>query len=210
MSVVFDLDGTLIDTQKAVKMSYAYFGVRMPDEAWGKPWMEWLPEAAGSFHQACLVHAAKNEIYPNMIHKYAKRLPPSDLAVHLIKNGVRVRVLTGASPEGAKASLDFLGLMKIVKIIGTGANSDQKLKKLSSEGKSSWNEMAKKKEPVFYIDDDIRMIEKIEKIKKAKWRTRSVFPFHYTPETYSEIERKVLEQWMLSSLPPGETSDSRG
>jgi phosphoglycolate phosphatase-like HAD superfamily hydrolase len=192
MSVVFDLDGTLADTRKAVEMSYSYFGVRMPKDAWGKPWQEWLPDAAGSFKDACLIHVAKNEIYPKMINRYARRLPPADLAFKLFENNIPIQVLTGASEDATISVLNFLQLTGMIKVLGTGMTFEQKNKKIYAAWMSSCIAWNGRQEPMIYIDDDLNMVNHVN----SRGR-KDLFAFHYTDENFPNILKKVHETWTL-------------
>ena len=59
MTYLFDLDGTLVNTRLAVKEAYRQVGIEMPDDAWGKPWTEWLNNK--------FAHDAKAKIYPDVL-----------------------------------------------------------------------------------------------------------------------------------------------
>lgn len=85
---IFDLDGTLIDTKRAVQEAYRAAGVEMPESAWGLSAKEWLDDQTGE------IHKRKNQFYPGMLAQFAKPMPLLGFA---IKN--QSTIITGASPE---------------------------------------------------------------------------------------------------------------
>lgn len=93
---VFDLDGTLVDTRRAVLDAYGRAGVNMPEDAWGLPWQDWLitPEGRPDFAR----HALKNAAYPDCVARLARRL---DLLEFAVSN--RCPILTGASRPAVEA-----------------------------------------------------------------------------------------------------------
>lgn len=86
---VFDLDGTLVNTQESVRQAYLKAGITMPNDAWGTPWFDWCPRN---------VHELKNLHYPEMLNRYATTLPLFDVAV-----GTNAPVITGASANAVTA-----------------------------------------------------------------------------------------------------------
>lgn len=64
-----DVDGTIIDSRALVRRAYAEVGVDMPDDAWGRPWNEWLIELVGSARGADLIHNAKIYAYERLLHR---------------------------------------------------------------------------------------------------------------------------------------------
>lgn len=98
MRICTDLDGTLLDNRCAVERAYRVVGA--PDPMFGYPGGEELAP----------YRAKKNAIYPNMLRKYARPLPLNHLLLYLVRvTGMTVHILTSASTEGARCSLDFLG-----------------------------------------------------------------------------------------------------
>lgn len=91
MKYVFDLDGTLVDTRRAVFEAYKMAGAIMPDDAWGKPAREWLPQLVGE-KRAEAVHHLKVVAYPAMLVQYVKPLPLLGYALH-----TESPIITGAS-----------------------------------------------------------------------------------------------------------------
>lgn len=86
---VFDLDGTLVDTRKAVEEAYHLAGVHMPPEMWGRPWQQWLNNAR--------VHSLKNKLYHQTLRQYGVKLPLLEVALQL-----DAPVLTGASSAAVR------------------------------------------------------------------------------------------------------------
>jgi hypothetical protein len=103
MTYAFDLDGTLIDTKEAVVQAYRIAGVEMPEDAWGKPWHEWLKDET--------IHHKKNEVYPDMLKQFASVLPLFTIALRL-----NAPVITGASNEAVIAIQSVFGSLNIVGI----------------------------------------------------------------------------------------------
>ena len=99
----FDLDGTLVHTKLAVVASYAHVGIIMPDDAWGKPWHEWLLTADGRPDHAS--HARKNDVYANYLGHLAR---PTGLLNFAVSN--RCPVLTGASTAAVDAIRERFGI----------------------------------------------------------------------------------------------------
>ena len=78
-----DMDGTLIDSQKAVIESYKSVGVHNAEENFGKPWQEWCPEDK---------HEAKKKVYEMKLLEFGKRTAFCSDIISL-----RPLILTGAS-----------------------------------------------------------------------------------------------------------------
>jgi hypothetical protein len=99
MLYAFDLDGTLADTREAVTIAYRSVGVEPPPDFFGKPWREWLTDAA--------LHEAKNQVYREIAPHYIKPTP----LVKLFKltGGM---IITGASAEAANVVLRALHLSR--------------------------------------------------------------------------------------------------
>lgn len=126
MEWVFDLDGTLIDSQEAVRRAYEAAGVRMPPEAWGKPWREWLGDEAA--------HRRKEALYPEFLRQYAR-----PKALYRTAQRLRAPVLTGASGAAAKAVQEAFGPLSVA------------LAGATAEAKGRW--LAARAAGGFYVDD---------------------------------------------------------
>jgi len=99
MLYVFDLDGTLIESERAVRAGYMAAGVTMPPDAWGKPVGAWCTPAQ---------HTEKQRVYREMLHLHAT--PGRAVPLwHSLPHASRC-VATGASMSSAIAAMEFLGL----------------------------------------------------------------------------------------------------
>lgn len=129
MRYVFDMDGVLIDTRKAVEAAYAKAGMIMPAHAWGKPWQEWCPKE---------VHSLKQVYYPICLSLYARELP----AFRVLRD-LGGSVLTSASQYAAELVQEYLRYP--FHLIGTGCSTVDKITALRGI-----------KGGALYIDDDLR------------------------------------------------------
>lgn len=102
MFLVFDLDGTIIDTKQAVYAAYASVGVQMPEDAWGKPWYEWLDDSDA--------HRRKAEVYHEFIPGYSRPLPLLDIALE-----EQVPIITGASSNAVASIKQHYGDLNVVR-----------------------------------------------------------------------------------------------
>lgn len=125
---VFDLDGTLIDTQKAVREAYRIIGVEMPADAWGRPWKEWLNDP--------FAHQCKNDVYPKMVAMHARALPLFDHATRL-----NAPILTGASPGAVHTIKSWFWGLNIA-LVGA-----------SLEDKARWLNAHERRPLCYYVDD---------------------------------------------------------
>lgn len=106
---IFDLDGTLVDTETLVRRAYELVGVTMPDDAWGMAASQWLVAACdGDEERARELHELKNTAYRTLLHAHGiERLPAASLALELNskrhKDRFSVGILTGASYDAAFA-----------------------------------------------------------------------------------------------------------
>ncbi len=92
--IVFDLDGTLIDSEDMIKASYLEAGVTPPDDILSLGHHDWIEEE----HREA-VHARKNAAYLRRLAQGYKTLPPWSAAEKLDGAGYETAILTGA-PEG--------------------------------------------------------------------------------------------------------------
>lgn len=128
---VFDMDGVLMDSKDAVFEAYERAGVIMPEDAWGKPWQDWLiRECNGDEKHAQKVHTVKNQMYLETLEFYARWKPARHLAAQLIAADEMVRVITGASIDACEIAFKFLDLpIKVLE--GTYMRTIDKVKWLS-------------------------------------------------------------------------------
>lgn len=113
MLAVFDLDGVLADTRSAVRDAYAIAGVAMPDEAWGHPWMTWLPKyLGGNVLAARELHTRKTIAYAEMVRTgQVSELPAAGVVRALTRRTPpSVLVLTSASMDSARPLMHALHL----------------------------------------------------------------------------------------------------
>jgi hypothetical protein len=145
MLAVFDLDGTLIDNELAVRNAYKMAGVTMPDDAWGNPIGDWCtPEQ----------YKVKQEVYRSCLKLYAK----DGLGLFYWTTSFAYKtILTGASRRSAFDALYFLGI--------PGGNLS--LVSATLEDKIGWIKKAMLDNPVTYVDCDRRIAEKIKKETKC-------------------------------------------
>lgn len=121
---VFDLDGVLADTEHLVRLAYEMNGVIMPDDAWGKPAREWIPD------DYTKVQKRKNETYGELLRQPGAAemiaLPWASIAPGFHELGMPCYVLTGASLAATRMVLECLGLTDIIQIAGTGCTTRMK------------------------------------------------------------------------------------
>lgn len=141
MLLVFDLDGTLIDSKRAVFEAYRKVGLFPPEDWWGKPFSAWSDDWRA--------HDRKNEYYPEMLLKYGRRLPCADLME--ITGGI---ILTGASREATLYALQFLNLGADTI---SGCDEAAKLRELERLGEFG-----------IYFDDDYRFCQRVREL--TKWQ----------------------------------------
>lgn len=135
MIYVFDLDGTLIDSEATVRAAYEMAGTQMPDDAWGKPWQSWC----GIYY-----HSRKCEFYNQMLHEIPT-LPPMDLLKEMTAAGENVGILTGASHEALAGIMHLHGIDGVRKIGWSATLADKEYALLF---------LASKDGDLVYIDDE--------------------------------------------------------
>lgn len=161
--IVFDLDGTLIDTREAVRQAYLAVGIVQPEEAWGRlPWQEWLPPLCDSPEHARFLHTKKNEHYEEMLARFAIPLPCWDIAASL-----KAPIITGASITAVHAVQTLFRRRLNVK--ANGVNRHGKAAWLSANG---WGT---------YVDDcpDTRLY--LQEVTTWKIQSPAEFLQSYSP-----------------------------
>lgn len=133
--VVFDLDGTLVDTRLAVVEAYHMAGVKPADIRWGQPWHTWLKDPAA--------HEHKNYVYPIALKRLAKALPLLEVACRM-----RAPVITGASFLAVKAVCERFSVELDVRLMS--ARLEDKVAWLNAQG------------PGTYVDDDAAVRAAVE------------------------------------------------
>lgn len=140
---VFDLDGTLFDTEQLVRRAYLAAGVNMPDDAWGKPAREWLPALKGPLWPN--YHVRKNEIYNRMlIESPPQRTTAARAMVDLSTGGCETYLLTGASRPAVNLLMHGFQPYHF-KTLGVGCTLDEKLHRVRVVGDPR---------QTVYVDDD--------------------------------------------------------
>jgi hypothetical protein len=143
MNVVFDIDGTLIDTRELVREAYARAGVTQPPETFHQPWEYWLPSLVGGVFAAQRIHRRKNFIYTKILDEMPPTvLPPGRIAKDYAASlWMDVWAMTSGSLDGVLAALNCAGLGFIPVL---GFELDQKDK----------NKILETLEPGVYVDDN--------------------------------------------------------
>jgi phosphoglycolate phosphatase-like HAD superfamily hydrolase len=105
---VFDCDGVLVDSRAAVEKAYREAGVQPPDDFWGKPWQEWLPQACKGIYDAMWYHKRKNEIYLNLIQRGAvPLLSGGEVFREMLDQGATLIVATSGSMQAIQAVMRY-------------------------------------------------------------------------------------------------------
>ena len=182
---VFDLDGTLFDTEALIRRAYISAGVIMPYDAWGKPAREWLPEVAGD--RWASVHMRKNEIYLRLLKESPpERSTAARAMIDLSTRGCETFVLTGASrPATAQLLTGFQPYH--FKLLGVGCSLPEKLHRVRVIGYP--HEMV-------YVDNDDVACDAMAEIG-----------CHVVRYKLNMMKEEVLQQWEASSSLPAVASD---
>lgn len=144
-TVSFDVDGTLVNTRELNRLAYESVGVSIPDDAWGKPWHEWLPRVTGlRSHDACALHSTKIKRYEAAlidVNPAELELPPGRLArelshgdhgqynVVLLSAGSRTTVnaitrIIDVHPLETHARLPLVDRLGVLTALGSGVYVD--------------------------------------------------------------------------------------
>lgn len=174
---VFDLDGTLFDTKELVKEAYLRAGVRMPEDAWGLPVASWLPQMVGRNWK--FFHSEKTAHYIKLLHSYPPvRSSAASAMIELVMSGVECFIVTGASPEAAKALLSGFQPYHY-RLIGTQCDLEQKTMRVKNLGQGV---------QTVYVDDDE---DACHHIAEAVGCRGMVYRYAMTKE-------EVMEPWVQS------------
>lgn len=131
--IVWDLDGTLINTRTANLNAYEHIGVRPPPDFDTRPWQEWCSERD---------HARKGDIIHKYLARYATPTPLLDWYYQ-----VRGPILTNASEQVCRFLIDKYDLFEV--------NSA-----MTPEMKVEW--LADRR-PGLYLDDSKRTIDMVRR-----------------------------------------------
>ena len=142
--MVWDLDGTLVETRYANLMAYKSLGIKPPEDFNVRPWQEWCTKEA---------HDAKGRIIKNFILNYAKPLQLLDVWQ---ANGRGV-ILTNASHEAVDAIRERFGVLATADI-WIGMNSQEKVRWLAAQPRHG-----------IYFDDSQKTINLVK--EHTKWHT---------------------------------------
>lgn len=176
--IVFDVDGVIADSRRLVRECYDDAGVDMPDDAWGRPWHEWLDDEH--------VHARKNQLYIEAVK--AGRLPILDGAEvvrHFLAQEARVGFATGSSYLAFVAVYRQSSLYDLVCDVGqriwwrVGCTTRDKIVTLRK-----WHAKV-------YVDDNEELGERIAEAAGCKF-------VHYVPGRPDEIIERI-SAWTQSS-----------
>ncbi|HKP14912.1 MAG TPA: HAD family phosphatase [Gemmatimonadaceae bacterium] len=130
-ALLFDLDGTLVDTVGATSTAYSRalrdFGVAaQPDEcaaiAAGRQWRDFLPELlarAGSSADPAAIARRKREIYPELLSDVRVNAPLVALAKSA-RSILLLGLVTTSSAEGVEAVLRQFALQELFHVVVTG------------------------------------------------------------------------------------------
>jgi len=130
-AMLFDLDGTLVDTLGATATAYSLalreFGVAaQPDEcaaiSAGRQWHDFLPELlarAGSSADPAAIARRKRELYPELLSEVRVNEPLVALAKRA-RSVLLLGLVTTASAAGVRAVLQKFSLTELFHAIVTG------------------------------------------------------------------------------------------
>lgn len=167
--IAFDLDGTIVDNEAAVRQAYHDVGVKMPQNAWGRPWQDWLAEP--------MDHHRKNVRYMELIRAGAVR--PTTVAEFIMHYNIRAVILTGASAEAAAAVLEETLPRSSYEFGGTSMTQSDKTEYLEEHF-----------EIKRYVDDDKNFVEKCNAMYKTPHDDFKAL--HYTGQNIEQLRKELL------------------
>lgn len=145
MQFVFDLDGTLLDTEEAVRKAYIMAGVTPPANFFGRPAWEWMKDTPLNRE----LHKQKNRHYKETTWRMVTALPMLELF-----DRTKGIILTGASQEAARMLCEKFNIQP-----------SKLLTCLSVKDKINW--LNKQEEPGIYFDDDHIACETM--LRNTRW-----------------------------------------
>jgi pyrophosphatase PpaX len=132
--VLFDLDGTLIDTIDVILAAYAQAGLAVlgvaPDPAEARRWIGCgLADTYQSRYppeQATALMAAYRAFYADHFESLARRCPGVlELVQRLVQAGMTCAVATSRGGASAEASLAFVGLTGLVEVVASAETTER-------------------------------------------------------------------------------------
>lgn len=173
-----DLDGTLINTRGLVVEAYRLAGVNPPDDAWGRRWQDWLPNAVGGHDRALTTHTRKTQIYVKLLGErdlHERELPAARLAreAHLL--GRPVGCVTASTFTTAKMILNRLGLTNVPLV--AGATPKIRVSAL----RSSLDAFHR----VIYVDDHV------DNVTLVRSELPQIHVIHYHYQTCDELREEI-------------------
>ena len=173
---IFDMDGTIVDSQKAVRIAYKKAGLVVPEDAWGKTAREWdcPPD----------IHEMKCRLYPAVLLSTGRRMHAADFL-----ETVHGSVITGAGLPAVEAVRKFL--RHDFPLVGHSCTHEMKMDVLRSEAAIGGI-------TVFYVDDDLdfgkRALYEIDNLQfLAIARHEGVYHLH---NKKGEVQRWTLSFWL--------------
>jgi len=114
VNAIFDLDGTIVDTEAYAREAYVMSGVTPPDDFFGKPWHVWLPDKVGA-ERAAMIHDAKAQKYIDLLsHAVLHALPAAQAVRDLFNIGWEVGVITSSCQDSLGIALRAVGVADCV------------------------------------------------------------------------------------------------
>jgi hypothetical protein len=109
------VDETIIDSRALVERAYRDVGIKIPADAWGRRWQDWLVDLCGSYELALETHARKMDVYGALLMR--TDLTQFELpAAHVVRRWIKahgtdsVRYLTAGSATTAYGIIMRLGI----------------------------------------------------------------------------------------------------
>lgn len=153
MRLVFDLDGTLIETREANLAAYRSIGIEPPGDFHIRPWQEWVsPEN----------HEKKQDVLPRFMLEHSKLLPAHAILAAMAGE-CNCQVLTNASDRTLEIVRVLFPVFRRY-TIRNNMSPDMKLEFLKSRAASG-----------IYFDDNEELVERVR--KETRWQAVSVSQF---------------------------------
>jgi phosphoglycolate phosphatase-like HAD superfamily hydrolase len=175
-----DLDGTLINTRGLVVEAYRLAGVNPPDEAWGRRWQDWLPNAVGGYARALTTHTSKTQIYVKLLGERDLRereLPAAQLVREARAVGQATGCITASTFTTAKMILTRLDLGSVPLVAQV----------TSTARVSSLRGALDSFDRVIYVDDHA------DNVALVRTELPQIHTVHYRYQTCDELRRELRE-----------------